>query len=378
MRIDAERAQDSWVDNPGVIPNRPSLRYTKTFVPRVGERMHLLENGLVYYQSSTKRIINKRQTNALAPSELPTDGFNYIYSYDTERWYDYRLPEPRYADTDLSFLFNGFWNNVKLVGRYATPIEDIIILIDGKDFDNAEQSRLQAGGFMLLSIVPGGKILKPITRVAQNTRVWKILVKVGDGSRTVVRTVREITETTYQKFYNFVTNGTATRELIDDLIRSGNFIDTDIIEVSEKIADVSTKKRRRLTWEEVKALFKRGNDFNKKAVRNRWYKYDEVHLANGKRLDSYDDVAGEIISRKATDLENIKFETFERYLKEMHQKYPAGTEIRSLKYSELRGQFLIGQQILEIPSSNQNFFDIQRYINFARDNYDILIRFRPE
>ncbi|AXT18473.1 hypothetical protein D7030_07530 [Flavobacteriaceae bacterium AU392] len=379
MRIDAERAQDGgWILDPGAIPNRPSLAYTHSFVPRLGERMYLLENGLVYYQSSTERVVNKRQLNTIASSEVSTDGFNYIYSYNTQRWYEYRLPEPTYADTDLSFLFNGFWRGVKIAGRYATPIEDIVILIDGKDFDGVEQSRVRSAGFLLLEIVPGTGLLRPISRIAENTQVWKVLVKIGDGTRTVIRTVRAITEEVYQKFYNFVVNGTANRALIDDLIRSGNFIDTDIIEVSEKVEDLSIKKGRRLTWEEVKAFFKRGNDFNKKAVNLEWYDYHEIHLANGKRLDSYDDVAGEIISRKATDLENIRFETFENYLREMHQKYPAGTEIRSLKYSELRGQFLIGQQILEIPASNQNFFDIQRYIDFARDNYDIIIRFRPE
>ena len=50
----------------------------------------------------------------------------------------------------------------------------------------------------------------------------------------------------------------------------------------------------------------RGNKFNETAKNGLWYKYNEVHLENGKRLDSYDEIKGEIVSRKATDLESIE------------------------------------------------------------------------
>lgn len=96
-------------------------------------------------------------------------------------------------------------------------------------------------------------------------------------------------------------------------------------------------------------------------------------------MDSYTlDNGGEIISRKATDLNNIEFSTFENYLKEMRQKYPVGTQIRSNKYPDIDGQFLLGKQILEIPAKNQSLPNIQTFINFAKNNYDITIRFRPE
>ena len=50
----------------------------------------------------------------------------------------------------------------------------------------------------------------------------------------------------------------------------------------------------------------RGNAFNKKSVVEEWYPCNEVHLSNGKRLDSYDPIKGEIVSRKATDLADIE------------------------------------------------------------------------
>ena len=101
-------------------------------------------------------------------------------------------------------------------------------------------------------------------------------------------------------------------------------------------------------------------------------------LSNGKRLDSYNPIKGEIVSRKATDLESIDVSTFEGYLKELKNKYPAGTTIRSNKYPDLDGQPLTGKQILEIPASNKKFDEIQTYVNLAKNKYDIEIRFREE
>lgn len=60
-------------------------------------------------------------------------------------------------------------------------------------------------------------------------------------------------------------------------------------------------------------------------------------------------------------------------------KYSAGIKIRSDKYKkDLDGKTLKGKQILEIPNSNQNFDQIQEYIDLAKNKYNIEIRFRPE
>ena len=122
----------------------------------------------------------------------------------------------------------------------------------------------------------------------------------------------------------------------------------------------------------------RGNAFNNTAKESRWYPHNEIHLANGKRLDSYDPVKGEIVSRKATDLEMIDMKTFERYLKELRDKYPPGTKIRSNTQPKIDGQELRGRQILEIPASNKNFERIDEYITKAEKEYGIEIRFREE
>ena len=142
--------------------------------------------------------------------------------------------------------------------------------------------------------------------------------------------------------------------------------------------------RDRIDWKEARDYFlndspmARGNKFNNTANEKEWYPYNEVNLENRKRLDSYNPEKGEIVSRKATDLEMIEMKTFESYLRELKNKYPPGTKIRSNKYDEIDGQELHGTQILEIPASNRNFERIDEYVALARDKYGITIRFREE
>ena len=168
-----------------------------------------------------------------------------------------------------------------------------------------------------------------------------------------------------------------------------NLLEADYAKYLTRKATQGKTPRGRLDWKEASDYFKydsplaRGNAFNKKAVDNDWYEFNEVTLANGKRVDGYtpptNGKPGEIVSRKATNLEEIELATFEGYLKEMKTKYPAGEPINAPKYgNDLKGKVLEGNQILEIPASNQNFNQIQDYIDLAKNKYSIEIRFKPE
>lgn len=64
---------------------------------------------------------------------------------------------------------------------------------------------------------------------------------------------------------------------------------------------------------------------------------------HGKRLDSYNSVAGEIISRKATDLDKISDDIYRTYLSEISHKYGKDTVNRSNKYPQLDGLRLKGK-----------------------------------
>ena len=136
----------------------------------------------------------------------------------------------------------------------------------------------------------------------------------------------------------------------------------------------------------MRVLFKRGNDFNEKVNNKRppKYQYNEVtveHMIDGKakkyRLDGYNDGV-EIVSRKATDFDNIQASTFENYCKELVSKYPVGTKITAPKYGNLlEGKTLQGSYKLEVPITNKLSPKLQEFINIA-NKYDIEIIFEIE
>ena len=74
------------------------------------------------------------------------------------------------------------------------------------------------------------------------------------------------------------------------------------------------------------------------------YPQNEVTLANGKRVDSYD--PGEaIVSRKNTQLDDVRPETAINYINEVLNKYAPGTKINDT-------EVLDGTPILEVPVQN--------------------------
>jgi hypothetical protein len=99
----------------------------------------------------------------------------------------------------------------------------------------------------------------------------------------------------------------------------------------------------------------------------------QIKPATSQRLAA----VGEIVSRKATDFDNIQTSTFENYLKEIDNKYSPGTVIRSNKYPELDGKQLQGKKILEVPASNQTSSKLAEFQKLA-DDYNVELRFQPE
>ncbi len=103
-----------------------------------------------------------------------------------------------------------------------------------------------------------------------------------------------------------------------------------------------------------------GRAFNRKMSSK--YRYNEVILENGKRVDSYDPDKREIISRKYTQLSQISFKTAKAYIDEIPDKYESGTLIADVDSQRkgsghpnagLAGQLLEGMYILEVPVQNQ-------------------------
>ncbi|MFN8320973.1 MAG: Hint domain-containing protein [Saprospiraceae bacterium] len=148
----------------------------------------------------------------------------------------------------------------------------------------------------------------------------------------------------------------------------GDVIDEVKDEVGAEVREQALKKGRKLTWPEVLAFFKRGNLFNKKGVAKYTNSKCEIHLGNGKRLDTY--IPGEkIISRKATDLDQIEESTWRNYCNELITKYKRGTPVKS---SKMPGEPpLSGNYFIEVPASNQSAQKLATFRAIAQRDYGI-------
>jgi len=156
---------------------------------------------------------------------------------------------------------------------------------------------------------------------------------------------------------------------VDESIRKS----IDAVSDPDAVADaVEAVGKAKPTWPEIQALWKRGNDFNKKALSK--YTYNEIVLEGiggkaGKRLDSY--IPGkEIISRKATTLSKIQPNTFKGYLNELITKYPVESVLNSRKLP--KGTKLSGDYFLEIPLSNKTFFESSEIFQKVLDDFNKL------
>ncbi len=72
-----------------------------------------------------------------------------------------------------------------------------------------------------------------------------------------------------------------------------------------------------------------------------------------------------ILSRKATDIDNIKESTWRNYCQELVTKYKAGKLTNSRKLNSQVN--LSGKYYLEIPASNQNTNNLERFKQIASE-----------
>lgn len=82
----------------------------------------------------------------------------------------------------------------------------------------------------------------------------------------------------------------------------------------------------------------------------------------------------EIVSRKYTQLADVKENTGIGYLNELKTKYPSGAIITDSPFNSkiLRWLSIRGQQILEIPVHNKSI--PQRIIDYANEN-NIIVKY---
>ena len=170
---------------PGKIGGLDALAYTNYVLDGTGSnanRYYKLKNGGWVYRSNSVRGVNKGVS--FSEPSLNDDGyFYYIYNEETKSWHELLLPKKGVGTTSDSYLVDAFWKGMKGVARYALPVEDVIILIDGKDFDGNKANQAEAGVWLVVGFVPGGKILKPV--IKGSSKAVKVAFKFGN--RTVIQ-----------------------------------------------------------------------------------------------------------------------------------------------------------------------------------------------
>ena len=118
-----------------------------------------------------------------------------------------------------------------------------------------------------------------------------------------------------------------------------------------------------------------GNEFN--VERRPFYEFKEVYVEKPGggyyRVDSYDTIKEEIVSRKYTQLGEVQEKSAARYLQEIDEKYAPGTPIGDVPstHDVLRGKRLDGMKVLEVPPQRGPL--PQSIIDLA-DDLDIVIR----
>ena len=280
------------------------------------------------------------------------------------------IPKKYFGDGLLKNLKESVDEKVKIIKQ--GPVK--VVKVMANDMADTVQTPEGVAGVVgdVAGMVVGGKIAKAIKNPKTPvSKTGETNVPVEDAKMPDIGDMENI-------------GGGNSPKLLDD---SGKFIDDTLENNYQSYLKRKSSKgqipKDRLEWKQASDYWTkespvaRGNKFNKTVREADIYDYHEIYLENGKRLDSYDPDIGEIISRKATDLDKISEETFRKYLSEFSTKYSKGTKIRSNAYPELDGQALQGQYILEIPASNADLANIEYYKNIASE-YDVILRFTEE
>jgi hypothetical protein len=93
------------------------------------------------------------------------NGQYYVDQTGKGNWKKATLSTTRLSDELTTLLGGGVKYASKQALRYLTPVEDFYILLEGKDFDGLEQSRIVTSGYILLAVIPGTKLLKPTSKL---------------------------------------------------------------------------------------------------------------------------------------------------------------------------------------------------------------------
>jgi hypothetical protein len=160
--------------------NRKELPVTKLNTDCYGGALFQLTSGELLWRT---------------PDDLGNSTYYVLYP-DERQWQPFKLPPFDCTSCDIAWLVSQVQTAAV---RYLTPIEDIIVVLEGKDLDGMESSKLLAGVFLVVDIVPGGKIFRPVKKLGQAglKGTKKLLVTVGKTSKAYIG---EVVDGVYKPF----------------------------------------------------------------------------------------------------------------------------------------------------------------------------------
>lgn len=188
----------------------------------------------IYYSGLYRTYFNITDGNILIVDQVyrnnvyssaPDDVIDVYHFYISElnEWFevDINTFETECLSCDLNYIAAEVTKLAgTTIGRYILPIEDVYILLEGKDFDGVQANRAVAGGFILIEFIPGGKILKPVTK------------GLKAGTKATVKGSRKI--------YKLVKGSkVVVGEFADDVLKPAKWIDGSADEVLETLTDVT-------------------------------------------------------------------------------------------------------------------------------------------
>ena len=160
--------------------NRKELPVTKLNTDCYGGALFQLTSGELLWRT---------------PDDLGNSTYYVLYP-DEKQCQPFKLPPLDCTSCDIAWLVAQVQTTAV---RYLTPIEDIVVVLEGKDLDGVESSKLLAGVFLVVDIVPGGKIFRPVKKLGQAglKGTKKLLVTIGKTSKAYIG---EVVDGVYKPF----------------------------------------------------------------------------------------------------------------------------------------------------------------------------------
>ncbi|WP_440879782.1 hypothetical protein [Tenacibaculum sp. C7A-26P2] len=169
-----------WQPATGRINGKVGQEYTHRYSDG-NTTYYKMTDGAVVINSDNTLVLNKNnQLVRKLRSEAGGKSW-YIKPNGAQHWSNYLILGPSSTKEELEVLFElGTTALAKFIGSVIIPVEDVKVLIDGKDFDGQTASRWLAAGLLVVEVVPGGKLVKVIVKATRTKKAWKIATKIGD------------------------------------------------------------------------------------------------------------------------------------------------------------------------------------------------------